>query len=60
VQKGETPQNGSRRVCRAEWVSAKPKSFAWTLGLSLSLAMVIVTMDRCRHRRRAPSAPRSR
>jgi hypothetical protein len=25
------------------WVSAKPKRFAWTLGLSLSLAMTIIT-----------------
>ena len=26
-----------------EWVSAKPKRFAWTLGLTLSLAMAIIT-----------------
>ena len=26
-----------------EWVSAKPKRFAWTLGLTLSLAMTIIT-----------------
>ena len=26
-----------------EWVSAKPKRFAWTLGLSLALAMTIIT-----------------
>jgi hypothetical protein len=26
-----------------DWVSAKPKRFAWTLGLSLSLAMAIIT-----------------
>ena len=26
-----------------DWVSAKPKRFAWTLGLSLSLAMTIIT-----------------
>lgn len=27
----------------AEWVSAKPKRFAWTMGLTLSFAMVIIT-----------------
>lgn len=26
-----------------QWVSAKPKRFAWTLGLSLSFAMMIIT-----------------
>jgi hypothetical protein len=26
-----------------EWVSAKPKRFAWTLGLGLSFSMVIIT-----------------
>ncbi len=26
-----------------DWVSAKPKRFAWTLGLTLSLAMTIIT-----------------
>ena len=26
-----------------EWVSAKPKRFAWTLGLAMSLAMAIIT-----------------
>src|SRR3712207_2880912 len=26
-----------------EWVSAKPKRFAWTLGLALSFSMVIIT-----------------
>lgn len=26
-----------------EWVSAKPKRFAWTLGLVLSLAMAVIT-----------------
>jgi hypothetical protein len=26
-----------------QWVSAKPKRFAWTLGLSLSLAMMVIT-----------------
>jgi hypothetical protein len=26
-----------------EWVSAKPKRFAWTLGLGMSFAMVIIT-----------------
>ena len=26
-----------------DWVSAKPKRFAWTLGLALSLAMTIIT-----------------
>jgi hypothetical protein len=26
-----------------EWVSAKPKRFAWTLGLVMSLAMTIIT-----------------
>lgn len=26
-----------------DWVSAKPKRFAWTLGLSLALAMTIIT-----------------
>jgi hypothetical protein len=26
-----------------EWVSAKPKHFAWTLGLGLSFAMMIIT-----------------
>ena len=26
-----------------EWVSAKPKRFAWTIGLGLSFAMVIIT-----------------
>src|ERR1700760_1327909 len=26
-----------------EWVSAKPKRFAWTLGLGMSLAMTIIT-----------------
>ena len=28
---------------RPHWVSAKPKRFAWTLGLSLSLAMAVIT-----------------
>jgi hypothetical protein len=27
----------------ADWVSAKPKRFAWTLGLAMSLAMAIIT-----------------
>ena len=27
----------------AEWVSAKPKRFAWTLGLAMSLPMVVMT-----------------
>lgn len=26
-----------------EWVSAKPKRFAWTLGLGMSLAMTAIT-----------------
>jgi uncharacterized protein DUF4395 len=26
-----------------EWVSAKPKRFAWSLGLAMSLSMVIIT-----------------
>ena len=26
-----------------QWVSAKPKRFAWTLGLAMSLAMAIIT-----------------
>lgn len=26
-----------------EWVSAKPKRFAWTLGLALSFAMMVIT-----------------
>ena len=26
-----------------EWVSAKPKRFAWTLGLAMSLAMTVIT-----------------
>jgi Domain of unknown function (DUF4395) len=26
-----------------EWVSAKPKRFAWTIGLGMSFAMVIIT-----------------
>ena len=26
-----------------DWVSAKPKRFAWTLGLALSLAMTLIT-----------------
>lgn len=26
-----------------EWVSAKPKRFAWTIGLGLSLSMMVVT-----------------
>ena len=26
-----------------EWVSAKPKRFAWTLGLGMSFAMMIIT-----------------
>ena len=26
-----------------EWVSAKPKRFAWTLGLGLSFAMMVIT-----------------
>ncbi len=26
-----------------EWVSAKPKRFAWTLGLAMSFAMVLIT-----------------
>jgi len=26
-----------------EWVSAKPKRFAWTLGLGMSFAMVLIT-----------------
>jgi hypothetical protein len=26
-----------------EWVSAKPKRFAWTLGLAMALAMTIIT-----------------
>ena len=28
---------------RPDWVSAKPKRFAWTLGLALSLAMTLIT-----------------
>lgn len=31
-----------RRV-EPQWVSAKPKRFAWTLGLVMSLAMMIIT-----------------
>jgi Domain of unknown function (DUF4395) len=27
----------------AEWVSAKPKRFAWTLGLAMALAMTVIT-----------------
>jgi len=27
----------------AEWVSAKPKRFAWTLGLTMALAMTVIT-----------------
>jgi hypothetical protein len=27
----------------ADWVSAKPKRFAWTLGLGMSFAMVLIT-----------------
>jgi hypothetical protein len=27
----------------ADWVSAKPKRFAWTLGMGMSFAMVIIT-----------------
>ena len=27
----------------ADWVSAKPKRFAWTLGVALSLAMTVIT-----------------
>ena len=27
----------------AEWVSAKPKRFAWTIGLGLSFAMMVIT-----------------
>ena len=26
-----------------EWVSAKPKRFAWTLGLAMTFAMTIIT-----------------
>ena len=26
-----------------EWVSAKPKRFAWTIGLGMSFAMMIIT-----------------
>ena len=26
-----------------EWVSAKPKRFAWTLGLGMALAMTVIT-----------------
>ena len=26
-----------------DWVSAKPKRFAWTLGLGMSFAMMIIT-----------------
>jgi hypothetical protein len=26
-----------------DWVSAKPKRFAWTLGLAMSLAMTVIT-----------------
>ncbi len=26
-----------------QWVSAKPKRFAWTLGLAMALAMVVIT-----------------
>jgi hypothetical protein len=26
-----------------DWVSAKPKRFAWTLGLGMSFAMVLIT-----------------
>lgn len=26
-----------------DWVSAKPKRFAWTLGLTMSLAMMVIT-----------------
>jgi len=32
----------TRRV-PPEWVSAKPKRFAWTLGLVMSLAMAVIT-----------------
>ena len=28
-----------------QWVSAKPKRFAWTLGLGMALAMTVVTND---------------
>jgi hypothetical protein len=27
----------------AEWVSAKPKRFAWTLGLAMSFSMMVIT-----------------
>lgn len=27
----------------ADWVSAKPKRFAWTLGLGMALAMTVIT-----------------
>ena len=34
-------------TCRQppQWVSAKPKRFAWTLGLGMALAMTVVTND---------------
>ena len=28
-----------------QWVSAKPKRFAWTLGLAMALAMAVITND---------------
>lgn len=33
LTRGQTP----------EWVSAKPKRFAWTIGLALALAMTVIT-----------------
>ncbi len=36
----------SRRLTRkhpAQWVSAKPKRFAWTLGMVLSFSMMVIT-----------------
>lgn len=36
----------ARRLTRGQapnWVSAKPKRFAWTIGLAMALAMVVIT-----------------
>jgi hypothetical protein len=36
---------GLTRSQPPDWVSAKPKRFAWTLGLGMSFAMVVITQS---------------
>ena len=40
-----------------DWVSAKPKRFAWTLGLGMAFSMMIITNSGVRGMPRGPSAP---